>query len=287
MSAFRKSLAIVLLILSAFEFEVLSAAESPAKISFVVTIDSGLLKKPVGGRLLIFMTDRPQFTPFIEPFFPDLSSVWVCAKEIDQLAPGKSIEVDPDALAFPRPFSEAKPGNYQIMALLDVNHDYAYALLGPGHLLGPVVSRENVHPDEAGVINLRLSKQSPDSPVSDSAARKLVKMNSVLLSRFRGKPVEMQAGVILPPSYAKSPAHRFPTVYVVHGYSSSHLTAWTNRDANWGTDVEAMVSEMNAGKWPEMIYVFLDARCPLGHCVFADSANNGPCGRALTEEFLP
>ena len=195
--------------------------------------------------------------------------------------------MDPDLLAFPRPFSEAKPGNYQFMALLDVNHDYAYALMGPGHLFGPLVRRENVHPDTAGVINLRISRQAPDSPVRDTATRKLVKMNSGLLSRFRGKPVEMRAGVILPRSYAKSPARRYPTVFVVHGYSSSHLAVWTNHDANWGTDVETMVTEMNAGKWPEMIYVYLDARCPLGHCVFADSENNGPCGRALTEEFIP
>jgi hypothetical protein len=33
--------------------------------------------------------------------------------------------------------------------------------------------------------------------------------------------------------------------------------------------------------------VFLDADCPLGHHVFADSANNGPVGRSLVEEFIP
>jgi S-formylglutathione hydrolase FrmB len=33
--------------------------------------------------------------------------------------------------------------------------------------------------------------------------------------------------------------------------------------------------------------VVLDPSCPLGHHVFADSANNGPWGTALVEEFLP
>ena len=36
-----------------------------------------------------------------------------------------------------------------------------------------------------------------------------------------------------------------------------------------------------------MIYVYLDASFPLGHHVFADSANNGPWGHALTTELIP
>jgi hypothetical protein len=36
-----------------------------------------------------------------------------------------------------------------------------------------------------------------------------------------------------------------------------------------------------------MVNVFLDASFSTGHHVFADSVNNGPWGRALTEEFIP
>ena len=36
-----------------------------------------------------------------------------------------------------------------------------------------------------------------------------------------------------------------------------------------------------------MLWVVLDPSCRLGHHVFADSANNGPCGRALVEELIP
>ncbi len=44
---------------------------------------------------------------------------------------------------------------------------------------------------------------------------------------------------------------------------------------------------MKAGTTPRMIYVFLNAACPLGHHVFADSVNNGPVGTALVEEMIP
>ena len=35
------------------------------------------------------------------------------------------------------------------------------------------------------------------------------------------------------------------------------------------------------------MYVVLDPDCRLGHHVFADSANNGPYGKALIEELIP
>jgi len=35
------------------------------------------------------------------------------------------------------------------------------------------------------------------------------------------------------------------------------------------------------------LYVYLNARCPLGHHVFADSVNNGPVGTALVTELVP
>ena len=39
---------------------------------------------------------------------------------------------------------------------------------------------------------------------------------------------------------------------------------------------------------PEMINVYLDGSCvPWGITEFADSANDGPWGRALTREFIP
>jgi len=36
-----------------------------------------------------------------------------------------------------------------------------------------------------------------------------------------------------------------------------------------------------------MLRVYLDPKVPLGHSVFADSANNGPCGEALVKELIP
>lgn len=44
---------------------------------------------------------------------------------------------------------------------------------------------------------------------------------------------------------------------------------------------------MAEGTLPEMINVYLDGSCPMGHHEFADSANDGPWGKALVKEFIP
>ena len=46
-------------------------------------------------------------------------------------------------------------------------------------------------------------------------------------------------------------------------------------------------SRMAAGSMPPMIWVMLDESLPEGTHEFADSANNGPWGAALTTEFIP
>src|SRR5262249_5179127 len=97
---------------------------------------------------------------------------------------------------------------------------------------------------------------------------------SKLLSDFHKRPVKMRAGVVLPKSFATVPKKQYPVVYEIPGFSGTHFMAhgMTNR-----TDVAGV----------EMLWVVLDPSCRLGHHVFADSANNGPCGRALIEELIP
>ena len=102
---------------------------------------------------------------------------------------------------------------------------------------------------------------------------------SLLLSAFWGRPVFLHATVVLPPGYEADPKRRYPTVYHVHGYGG---------DAEEGFAAgPRLVQAIADGKRAPFVHVFLDASFPTGHTVFADSVNNGPWGRALTEEFVP
>jgi pimeloyl-ACP methyl ester carboxylesterase len=235
--------------------------------------------QPVAGRLLLFMTRGNEPKEILEPSFFDLDKIWIAAKEVTNLGPGQKIDVDTNATFFPAEFSTAAPGNYQIMALLDVDHSFNYSGLGPGDLRSAVVV---VHLEPAGLIpiQLRLSKRvTEEHPVADTESIKLVTFQSPVLSAFWGRPIMMRAAVVLPPSYQNSGKRRYPTVYKIHGFGGTHLRAWR--------DSPALLKKMVDGSLPEMINVYLDGSCPMGHHEFADSANNGPWGRALTREFIP
>lgn len=249
------------------------------RIRFQVSVNAALASEPVSGRLLIFMTSQTKPAEMIEPDFLNPRSVYLTGLEVHNLEAGKPIEVDPDVLSFPAPFSTMPAGDYQLMALLDLNHSYTYNGAGAGDLYSEVKTIRNLNPASSKTIELILTKRVPEQKVSDTDSVKLVTFESPSLTKFWGKPIQMEAGVVLPPSYAKNPARRYPTVYEVHGYEGNHLDAWK--------EGPELVQKMAAGKLPEMIYVFLNASCPLGHHVFADSVNNGPWGHALTTEFIP
>jgi enterochelin esterase-like enzyme len=255
------------------------AATAAERIRFKVGISAALAVEPVSGRLLIFMTSQAKTMEMIEPDFLNPRSVFVTGVETHNLEPGKPIEVDPDVLAFPAPFSSASTGDYQVMALLDLDHSYTYDGTGPGDLYSAVAVVPNLNPSSSQSIELTLTKRVPEQTISDTDSVKLITFESPALTKFWGRPIKMQAGVVLPPSYDKSKATRYPTVYNVHGYGGSHRTAWRR-----GPELR---KQMAGGKTPEMIYVFLNAKFPLGHHVFADSVNNGPWGHALTTEFIP
>ncbi len=99
----------------------ISAAET---VHFKVRVDASLVQSdaPLAGRLLIFMTNNPKSLDNIEPDFTNPDAVYISGIEINNLEANKIIEVDADLLAFPKKFSEAPAGEYQIMALLDQDH---------------------------------------------------------------------------------------------------------------------------------------------------------------------
>jgi S-formylglutathione hydrolase FrmB len=211
-------------------------------------------------------------------FIPD--NIWMAATEVTNFAPGQTIEFNPDLKAYPHPFSQARPGAYQIMALLDTDHSYGYSGQNEGDLCSPVIKLRNLTPARGGPVALVLNRRTEAAfKVADTESIKLFEFQSQLLTTFWKRPVVMRAGVVLPPSYHNSPRRAYATLYRIHGFGGDHTAAWQ--------EGEALSQAMSAGKAAEMIHVFLDGSFQTGHHLFADSASNGPWGRALVEEFIP
>jgi len=253
-----------------------SSAEAGTR--FRVTLDSSVATdgQPVSGRLLIFMTKSDKPLETIAPDYADPNKVWISGMEVDNLKTGGSVDLDADAISFPAAFSSASAGEYQVMAMVDRRHTFTYYGQPIG---GDIVSQVQKVTLPEAEISVTLSKMLPQITPQPHPSRKIVDFESPMLSAFWGRPVKMQASVVLPPKYSESTSTHYPTVYIIHGYGGGYIAPVAV--------VDQALTQMQKGEIPEMIYVFLNARTWMGHHVFADSANNGPWGTALVNEFIP
>jgi hypothetical protein len=214
----------------------------------------------------------------------------VAAQEVHDLAPGATVEFDADEQAFPQKFGQIQAGNYEVQAVLDVNHTYNYKERVPEDWVSPVVTLAAWTPGSGAEPVLVLDHHPEENPrrtAMMSAAKaqvkpgvaELVEFESPMLTRFWGHGMSIRAWVILPPGYAEHGGEKYPTAYWTHGF---------------GGDIDGALpfglrlrQRMVDGKMPPMIWVMLDESIPQGTHEFADSVNNGPWGAALTKEFIP
>src|SRR5579859_904810 len=274
-------------ILQVFLLFVLCAISASAQIStdgqhvrFRITLSPDLGNEAAEGRLILLLSNQKDPAKVIEPEigFHDFK-VWLAAGEVQHLVPGASVEIDPDVLAYPEPWSHAAVGDYQVMAVLDVNHHYAYNGLESGDLRSAVTPLKHFDPASSQIVDLNLTERVHELSAKLPASMVQLDFVSPALSEFWGRPIHMRGIVLLPPDYAKNKGRRFPTVYWTHGFTASF---------RYLQSVGASYYKgMSENKLPEMIYVLLDQECPGGTHEFADSVNNGPWGTALTKELIP
>src|SRR5579871_4584548 len=255
-------------------------AQSGEPIHFRVKLAPELGSGAQSGRLLILLSSSTKSEKELRPAMgPDAHSVWITAREIETIEPGGSVEVHSDEISYPTPLAQAPAGDYQAMAVLDVNHHYAYNNDSTGDPRSQVIELKQLDPAHAGLIELTLTERKEEMPIAVDPPNELVDFVSPALSQFWGRPMHMRGVVVLPPGY-KTSGKRYPTVYWTHGFGGS-LAPIAKFVA------PRYAKSMANGELPPMIYVLLDESCPGGTHEFADSVNNGPWGTALTTELIP
>lgn len=290
-------------------FAPLAVAVTPTQLAphrvFRVTLD-GAVSQPVSGRLLLFAIPAKEAEAQAKggkvsevdtsPFHPTQTAV--AAMDVTDLAPGASVLVDADALAFPQGFSKFAAGDYDMQAVLDTDRTYNYSGRGAGDLVSDVTAVTFGSNDT--IPTLHLTRALPDelkpwtvpSQVPAKERDKLTKamqaaqphsraldFQSPALTAFRGQPTYIKGWVLLPPNYDKDTHTHYPTVYMTHGFGGNLAYLAYKASGVW--------SDMASGKMPPMIWVFLDEHIATGTHEFADSVNNGPWGTALTTELIP
>ncbi|MBN2181024.1 MAG: hypothetical protein JW715_03860 [Sedimentisphaerales bacterium] len=270
------SLLCLILLASLFILDCYSQARASQRSArIVVTFPANVHPEPVTARVLLFLSASEGREPRYAPNYFDLQPVY--AIDVTNLQPDEEVVfspykfISPDALAFPKMIERLDQGTYYIQALIDLDNTRPEFNSGPGNLYSQVVEC-NLPRSTTDTIKLVTDRViEAREPQQDTDRVKLVEIRSKLLSDFHGREFKLRAGVVLPEEYNEIPERHFPTLYSVPGFGGDHRSAWRQQE-------ESSL---------QLIRVYLDPQVPLGHSVFADSANNGPCGEALIKELIP
>lgn len=101
-----------------------------------------------------------------------------------------------------------------------------------------------------------------------------------------GDPFERPLWVYLPPGYDDNSATRYPTVYVIQGYTG-HVAMWANRMPFRQPFLETADAVFADGDTPACVMVFVDAWTSYGGSQFVDSPGTGRYHSYLCEEVVP
>lgn len=182
------------------------------------------------------------------------------------------------ATALKQGLDSLRQGYYKMVAILDTNTKER-GNSAPGNLYTrqEIVARFNGNSNQPAVLTL--SHTFPPRKFIESDTVKEVVFQSAMLSRFRGEPIFIKAGVSLPPSYKKDDNRTYPVVYVIPGWGGTHHHAYN----------KGQRGQYGVGMGDEKIYVFLnpETQSPFGLHAFVDSRVNGPWGSALIKELMP
>jgi S-formylglutathione hydrolase FrmB len=261
------SRAATLLLLSAFA--AVGAEQRP--LEFHLTFDPSITRERFTGRVYVMLSkSNPGSSLPGGPnwFNPDP----LFAVDVKSWKPGEALVIGDSAFGNPTPLSKLPKREYYVQGLMDCGRGMSFSA-AEGNGWSKAVKLE-LDPAASGPVNLHLDQVFVERKFNETGRVKLVEIESKLLSAFHGRPIHLRAAVVLPESWNADSARKYPVVYEIPGFGGNHFRA-AGRQSSTNAD------------GVELIWVVLDPSCPLGHHVFADSANNGPCGKALIEELIP
>ena len=253
-------------------FLCMTAVSSPAAVRFVVTYPKETLPDTFSGRVVVYLGKgggEPRFGP--NWFNPQP----MYSAKFTRIQPMQPMTIDETAIGFPGKLSEIPAGEYTAQAVCDRNLGGRMIGGSPGNLYSEP-QKVTITAGQEQTITLTCDKVVAERVFREIERVKEVKIESKLLSKFFGRPTYLRAAVALPEEFATQPDRKFPIIYEVPGFGGRHYNL-----------SGASGSRRTVRNGEAFLYVVLDPDCPLGHSVFADSANNGQWGKALTTELIP
>jgi len=241
-------------------------------VHFDLTFSPKLRGEPFTGRVILYLHDDINVQPRLKHGWTSRQPIF--AKNVKDWKPGEKLTIS-DPAGFPYELADLPKKKYAVQAVMHTNLDAPHSGTAPGNLFSKPVVVDMTSEGFDGAIALEIKKRVKPAPDKLAMPRsRIVELRSNLLSKFHHRDIMLRAAVLLPKEYDAEPDRKFPAIYVIHGFGGDHFQS-------------AMMAAMYGKPETPFIRIGLDASCGLGHHVFADSDNNGPCGAALVEELIP
>lgn len=308
---------------SLFLFLIFASCTSSNELQFEVTYDSSLASSAFDGRLLVLISSSDRSEPRFQINDNDDTGI-IIGKDVSNWASETPELVGGNQAIYPlENLKELKAGRYYIQALLN---KYDTFELANGHSVQlPMdqgegqhwnTSPKNIYSTPQWIeisantkkVKLHLSEEIPPiTPVADSEYIKHIRIQSEMLTAFWGRPMYLQANVLVPHGFDKDAAPEYPLM-VFHGhfpktfggFRSEPPTAPENDDvynARFGITGYEYIQQKEAHdfyrQWvsddfPRFIAIEIQHQNPYYDDSYAvNSANLGPYGDAITYELIP
>lgn len=296
------------------------AAVAAQRERFAVSIAAAAHSVRVTGRLVLLISKQktPEPRLALSPLGPAIFAI-----DLDQLAPGREAIVDDSAIGYPMSMSALPAGDYFVQAVVNV---YEQVHRADGHTIwvhmndgtieffndavGNLYSDvQPVHLGDGATVHITVSHVIPPAKrPADTEWLKHVRIQSPMLTKFWGRPVFVNATVLLPKGYASHPNTYYPSVYPLGHAPDPFGFDPDSQSENQGG--ERATIEMRRGvkirsrsglesgydfykSWtsdgfPRVIAITLEQETPYFPDSYSvNSANNGPYGDAIVQEIIP
>ena len=305
-------------------FIVLIGCNNKEASIFEITYDSKLGLEGYNGRLLLMITKDSLKEPRFQINDSNDTGI-IVGKNVQQWKPNQKESFNSSLKAYPiEELDQLKSGTYFVQALF---HKYDTFNLSNGHTVQlPMDQGEGQHWNTSpkniyskpikieynkhgkSPIEILITEEIPPiEPIKDSKYIKHVKIKSELLSEFWGRPMYLQANVLVPHGFNKEIKTQYPLM-VFHGHFPKTIGGFrttpptapekdTIFSTRFGITGYKYIQEKEAydfyknwlsDDFPRFLVIEIQHQNPYYDDSYAvNSANLGPYGDAITYELIP
>lgn len=303
---------------------VLTACTTSPSTIFKISYDAALGTEGFDGRLLVLISSSTEKEPRFQVNDSDATAA-VFGVDVEGWTPDQPIPFAAQTSGYPMSsLSELPPGTYQVQALL---HKYDTFNLSTGYTVKlPMDQGEGQHwntspkniyskpqtitikNNASSPIAIELTEEIPPiEAVADSKYIKHIRIQSERLTAFWGRPMFLQANVLVPEGFDKASATRYPLM-VFHGHfpktfrgfrttpptAKQNDSIYSERFGIYGyeyiqqQEAYSLYQQWTSTNFPRFIAIEIQHQNPYYDDSYAvNSANLGPYGDAITYELLP